>query len=74
MRVWPQRTRRRLKYCVSSLPLFTGKFNLQQSQVPKSDGKVQSKEALPFVEEGWVRECSDQLHLNKSTDPDEMHP
>lgn len=41
--------------------------------MPRSDGKVQGKEDLPFVEEDWVRERSDQLHINKSADPDEVH-
>ena len=38
------------------ISVFTGETGLQESQAPKTRGKVWSKEDLPLVQESQVRE------------------
>lgn len=38
------------------ISVFTGETSLQESQVPKTRGKVCSKEGLPLLQESPVRE------------------
>lgn len=52
---------------------FIHKICLQQSQAPETSGKVQSKEYIPLVEEGQVRESLHKLDIDKSMAPGEMH-
>lgn len=52
---------------------FTGKTNLQESQVPETSVNVQSKKHLPSMEENQLREHVSILDMHRSMGPDGMY-
>lgn len=53
--------------------VFTVKTGFQESQVPVTSGKVQSKEDLPLVEEDQVREQLNKMDIHKAMGPSGIH-
>lgn len=54
--------------------IFIVKARLQESLSMEARVKVQEKEDFPLVKEEQIRYPSVKLDIQKSTDPNEMHP
>lgn len=55
----------KVKVLSAIVTFFTGKTNLQESQVPMNTGKVQGKEGSPWVEKDQVKEHSNRTDTYK---------